>query len=130
MFGIGKEERTGRYVFSVKSDSFGIENVQTGVYLDTIVALLTIDTSTHFYIYWMCPSGNMVKGHVVSGEKSAAEGDVLQGFRRDLLNARFPRRKLLVATSMDHAASLLSTQFKLTQTMVDGIIEYIKGQQQ
>lgn len=125
---VGKEEHTGRYLFTIKDPSVvSGQDGQAGVYLDTCVSILTINWPDRFWIFWLAPDATgKVKGHTTSGRKSVDEGDVLEDFRRDLLAAGFPHRNLHACHSLEDAHTALVNKVKVTPDAADNIITYLK----
>lgn len=129
-FGVGKEEQSGRYIFSVKSDTVGAKGAQAGVYLDLLVMMLIVETPAHAYIYWMTPErradgSTTVKGHALCTERDAK---ALRGLRRDLVEfAKFPARKLFSANTWQEVRSVFRDSFDLSHDMTESIIAYIQG---
>lgn len=129
---VGKESHTERAIFSIKSG----DESQKGVYLDTCVAILTIDQPDKFWIFWLAPlqveensssTASGVKGHTASGRKTPEEygKDVLRGFRQDLLAAGFPQRKLHAAKSMDEAFLILTKKLNMVNQSAQNVIAYL-----
>lgn len=126
---VGKENHTGRYLFSVKKSETG-SNVSpgtgAGVYLDTCVAILSVESETRFWLFWLAPDATgKVKGHTVSGDKLADEHNVLEGFHRDLREAKFNR--LYTAQSFQEAEDILVNKIHTTIPAAQNILEYLKN---
>ena len=129
-FAIGKEQRTGRYLFTVKDDSVGAEGAQAGVYLDQLVMFMTINAPDKYWIVWMAPDKEGKVGcHHVRGDKTDEERemDVLAGLRKDLRDIKFPARKLFHANSLEEAKDTLVEKLKVTRESADQIIAYLGG---
>jgi len=123
---VGKEEHTGRHLFSIKDPSVSeAGGQQAGVYLDQCVCIMTIEEGDAFWIFWLSPDATgKVKGHTASGRRNDGEED-LSGFRRDLLSAGFPRRNLHVADSLVTARTILVENVKVTPEAAVSIVDYL-----
>ena len=128
-FAVGKEEHTGRYLFTVKDESVKQGGSgQIGVYLDKCAAIVTINTKERFWIFWLAEEAEgKTKGHTVSGKKTAEEFDidVLEPFRKDLREANFPERFLFATNSLPEAKSILKDKLRVSDKAADGIILYL-----
>ena len=139
MFGVGVEERTGRYLFSVKGESVAKaikksgggddeKKDQVGVYLDTITAMILIDTPERVWIFWLSPdSEGKVKGHSVSTHKTEEERnvDILENFRKDLSSAQFSTKKLFSTNSLNEAKDVLIKNLNVEPKAADNIVLYL-----
>lgn len=124
--GIGVEEHTGRHLLSFRTTLHGVEDAQTGVYLDTLIMLMTIRGPRHHYLYWMAPdSTGHIKGHCASFEAAGPDEDFLADFRAQLRGI-FPTRKLYVADSLDEARRTFCAN-NMSAEMADNVVKYIRS---
>lgn len=117
-FGIGKNQRDGRYLLSIKDDSVGVQGAQAGVYLDTLDLLLLVETDIHYWVFWSVQG----KGHCLGGDKQPDE-HVLNDLRADI-RGHFSDRKIVEATDLENAKSKL-VNFGVTEKAAAGIIKYL-----
>uniref|UniRef100_A0A6C0BNL8 Uncharacterized protein n=1 Tax=viral metagenome TaxID=1070528 RepID=A0A6C0BNL8_9ZZZZ len=125
---VGKEDHTGKYLFTVKDPSIADSTHQVGVYLEACVTILTVETPERYWVFWLAPTDGKVKGHSFSGTPDPA-ATFLDGFRQDLLDAGYPGHKLHTASSLEEAARVLVDKVRVTPEAADNIVKYLEKNQ-
>lgn len=128
-YGLAEEAHTRRKLLTFKDDSVGASGAQAGVYLDSINALMTIETDTCFWVFWMArinqDSGG-AKGHAAAGRKKPEEGRVMSALRADLRRGGLGERQIFSASSLEEAHRTFLEKWKVSPASADAILNYLQ----